>query len=330
MSRNHTKPFSLRLFFLCAFIFLIIQLPTAAQNAAGIEWHYHSTLNFVMAYREADHALALRVLDELQQQQQRLAQRLAFQPRRAITVYLCPTQYVFDRMTGGGVPHWGEAAANTALWRIYLKTPGANNARELVPATVTHELAHLCLAELALPHSLPRWFSEGAAILLSNEARPADPVLISRALLTQSLVDFEEIDDLLSFPNVRAALAYAESYQAVKFMTQRFGQHAITQFARALAAQPEPRLAFQAAFAEDLWDFETAYFDYLRHHFRWYFLLDESFLFGGIILLLLSAGFLVTRWRTRKRVKEWEAEDKIADDPLPPEVNPDKNETSTP
>lgn len=325
-----SKLFSLRLPFRCAFFFFIFQLSAFAQNPAGIEWHYHSTLNFVMAYREADHALAIRVLDELQQQQRQLAQRLAFQPRRAITVYLCPTQYVFDRMTGGGVPHWGEAAANTAQWRIYLKTPAANNARALVPATVTHELAHLCLAELAEPNSLPRWFSEGAAILLSNEARPADPMLISRALLTHSLVDFEEIDDLLSFPNVRAALAYAESYQAVNFMTQRFGAHAITKFVRALATQPEPRLAFQAACAEDLWDFETAYFDFLRQRFRWYFLLDESFLFGGIILLLLIAGFLVTRWRRKKKIKEWEAEDKSADEALPPEVDSDKNETSTP
>ena len=325
-----SKLFSLRFLFRCASFLFLFQTPAVAQNPGGIEWHYHSTLNFVMAYREADHPLALRVLDELQQQQRRLAERLAFQPRRAITVYLCPTQYIFDCMTGGGVPHWGEAAANTAQWRIYLKTPSANKARDLVPATVTHELTHLYLAELAQPHSLPRWFSEGAAIFLSNEARPADPMLISRALLTHSLVDFEAIDDLLSFPNVRAALAYAEGYQAVNFMTQRFGAHAITKFARALATQPQSRLAFQAAFGEDIWDFETAYFDFLRQRFRWYFLLDESFLFGGIILLLLTAGFLVTRWRAKKKMQEWEAEDKVEDNSSPPEVDSDKNETSTP
>lgn len=274
-------------------------------------WHYHSSSSFVVAYRETDETLAIRVLGELQERQHQLAQRLAYEPRRVITVFLCPTQYIFDRMTGGGVPHWGEAAANTALWRIYLKTPAANNAREVLPATVTHELAHLCLAELAQPHTLPRWFNEGAAMLLSNEARPADPILLSRALLTKSLVDFEKIDDLLSFPNVRAALAYAESYQAVRFLTQRFGEDAITKLARALAEQPEPRQAFLTAFTEDLWNFETEYFDFLRRRFRWYFLLDESFLFGGIILILLVAGFLVTRWRTRKKMKEWENEEEI-------------------
>lgn len=309
MNRYREHFFSLRFFFRCAIFLFLFQLPAVAQSPAGINWHYHSTSNFVIAYREADHTLAIRVLGELQERRRQLAQRLAYEPRRVITVFLCPTQYIFDRMTGGGVPHWGEAAANTALWRIYLKTPAANNARELLPATVTHELAHLCLAELAQPNTLPRWFNEGAAMLLSNEARPTDPILISRALLTKSLVDFEEIDDLLSFPNIRAALAYAESYQAVNFMTQRFGEEAITKLARAFAEQPEPRQAFQTAFAEDSWNFETKYFDFLRRRFRWYFLLDESFLFGGIILILLIAGFLVTRWRTRKKMKEWENEE---------------------
>ena len=323
MNRYREHFFSLRFFFRCAIFLFLCYLPAVAQSPAGIAWHYHSTANFVIAYREADETLALRVLDELQERQRQLAQRLAYKPRRTITVFLCPTQYIFDRMTGGGVPHWGEAAANTATWRIYLKTPAASNARELLPATVTHELAHLCLAELAQPHALPRWLSEGAAMLLSNEARPTDPILISRALLTKSLVDFEEIDDLLSFPNIRAALAYAESYQAVNFMTQRFGADAITKLARAFAEQPQPRQAFQTAFAEDLWNFETEYFDFLRRRFRWYFLLDESFLFGGIILILLLAGFLLTRWRTKKKIQEWEAEERIAAEPLPPK--PDNN-----
>jgi len=322
-----SKLFSLRLkspfgfSFRCAIFLFLFQLSAVAQNPPGINWHYHSSSNFVVAYRAADQTLAIRVLGELQERQRQLAQRLAYQPRRAITVFLCPTQYIFDRMTGGSVPHWGEAAANTAQWRIYLKTPVASDTRELLPATVTHELVHLCLAELAQPNTLPRWFNEGAAILLSNEARPADPTIISRALLTNSLVDFEEIDDLLSFPNARAALAYAESYQAVGFMTQRFGKEAIDKFTRAFVTQSDSRQAFQIAFGEDLWNFEAEYFDYLRRHFRWYFLLDESFLFGGIILILLVAGFFITRWRTKKKMKEWENEEKNdEEESLPPEI----------
>jgi hypothetical protein len=295
--------------FVCIIFFILFQFPAFAQDLSGITWHYHSTPRLVVAYREADRTLAIRMLDELQQRRQRLAAQLGYQPRRVITVFLCPTQQIFDRMTGGALPHWGEAAADVAQWRIFLKTPAASDSRTLLPATVTHELAHLCLAELAAPQALPRWFNEGAATLLAGESRHAEPTLISRALLTNSLIDFDVIDDLLSFPNAQAALAYAESYHAVSFMSQRFGVDAIRNFAQALGAHPEPRQAFHAAFGADLWDFETEYFDYLRRHFRWYFLLDESFLFGGVILILVVAGFFVTRWRTKRKVKEWEAEE---------------------
>jgi hypothetical protein len=320
MNRNLLNIFSLRFSFRCIAFLFLFQFSAVAQNPPGINWHYHSSSSFVVAYREADQMLAIRVLGELQERQRQLAQRLTYQPRRVITVFLCPTQYVFDRMTGGSVPHWGEAAANTAQWRIYLKTPAASETRELLPSTVTHELAHLCLAEIAHPNTLPHWFNEGAAILLSNETRPADPAIISRALLTNSLVDFEEIDDLLSFPNVRAALAYAESYQAVSLMTARFGKDAVQNFARTFSQTNDSRQAFQSAFDEEQWNFEAEFFDHLRRHFRWYFLLEESFWFGGIILILVIVGFFVTRWRAKKKLKEWENENKEeGEESLPPE-----------
>lgn len=338
MNRTNLNIFLLRFYFRCKAIsffisFLTFSFPSVAQNPASITWHYHSTPRFVIAYREADKTLAIRVLDELQQRQQQLAAQLGYQPRRVITVFLCPTQPIFDRMTGGVVPHWGEAAANNEQWRIFLKTPAASDTRELLPVTVTHELAHLCLAELATPtqavdarpNSLPRWFNEGAAILLSGEPRYADPTLISRALLTNSIVEFDEIDDLLSFHSARAGLAYAESYHAVHFMITRFGAEAVRQFAQAFGVHNDARKAFHAAFNEDLWDFEVAYFDYLRQHFRWYFLLDESFLFGMVIVILLIAGFLLTRWRARRKMKEWEKEgDADEQENFPPEVDENK------
>jgi hypothetical protein len=289
------------------------------QNPSGIAWHYHSTSRFIVAYHEREKTLAIRILGELQQRQQQLADRLGYQPRRPVAVFLCPTQQIFDRMTGGAVPHWGEAAANVAQFRIFLKSPAASsqNRDELLPVTITHELAHLCLAELAtpsnrieaMPNPLPRWFSEGAAILLSGEHRHAHPTIISQAILTNSLLEFDQIDDLLSFPSARAGLAYAESYHAASFMTRRFGTGAIRKFAQAISEHPDPREAFRAALGEDLWDFEVAYFDYLRRQFRWYFLLDEKFLFGFVIVALLIAGFFITRWRAKKKMKEWEEQE---------------------
>jgi hypothetical protein len=285
-------------------VLLAFLCPASAQS-----WRYHSTARFVIAYSPEEKNLALHVLGKLQSYQAELSQRLGFSPERAIQVYLCPTQSSFDRLTGGAVPHWGAAAANPAQWRIFLKSPGASPGAELEPFTIEHELVHLTLAELSWPQRLPRWFDEGAAILLSQETRHANPTVISRAMATGSLVSFDEIESLLSFPDARAGLAYTESYHAVNFLVKRFGTEAIKKFAQALAHEPDGRQAFHAAFGEDLWDFEVEYFDYLREQFRWYFLLDESVLWGGAILVLVIAAYLVTRWRTKNKVAEWEKEE---------------------
>lgn len=287
------------------FLFLLVE-------ARGQNWEYHSTARFVIAHSPAQKNLATQVLAQLQHQQEQLSRQLSFQPRRTITVYLCPTQAAFDRLTGGAIPHWGEAAADAAQWRIYLKSPAASADKSLDWQTIKHELAHLMLAEIAAPNRLPRWFNEGAAILLAGETDHVEPLAISRAMATKSLVTFDEIESLLSFPNAQAGLAYSESYHAVTFLVRRHGAEAIPQYAQALAQHAEARAAFQAAFGEDLWDFEIAFFAHLRKSFRWYVLLDDTLIWSGLIVLLVCAGYFVTRWRTKKKMREWELEEAAA------------------
>lgn len=272
-------------------------------------WQYHSTPRFVIAYSPEQKNLAMQILSEVQAEDALLAQRLQLTPSRTITLFLCPTQSSFERLTGGIIPHWGEAAADPVHWRIFLKAPRLHEGKHI---TIKHELAHLLLAELAHPRRLPRWFNEGAAIFLAAETQHIEPALISRAMVTNSLLSFDDIEALLSFPNEKAGLAYSESYHAVNFLVQRHGFAALGRFARALAQHPEPRAAFQHACGEDLWDFEVAYFDYVRKKFRWYFLLDESVLWGVGIFALFIAAYIVTRLRTRKKAKEWEQEEREA------------------
>lgn len=285
----------------------LLSLFLFANTASSQTWQYHSTARFVLAYSPQHKNLALQILSDIQIEDRQLATRLQFTPQRTLTVYLCPTQSSFDRLTGGVIPHWGEAAADPVLWRIFLKAPRLNESKHV---TLKHELAHLQLAELAYPNRLPRWFNEGAAILLAAETQHIEPTLISRAMATNSLLTFDDIEAMLAFPNEKASLAYAESYHAVNFLTRRFGFSAITNYAHALAQYADGRLAFQKAFNEDLWDFETAFFDYVRKNFRWYFLWEETILWGVGIFLLFMAAYIATRMRTRKKAQEWEQEER--------------------
>ncbi|MCG3156112.1 MAG: hypothetical protein DKINENOH_02724 [bacterium] len=280
-----------------------------APRLPAQEWQYLNAGRFTLAHIPAERKLATGLLAELERQQQQLSERLQFRPRRLLTVFLCPSQYSFDYLTRNLVPDWGEAAADVGQWRMFLKSPVANNGRALQPATLRHELVHLMLAEMVLPHRAPRWFDEGAATWLSGETQHISPTLISSAMATRSLVSFDEIEELLTFPNPRAGLAYSVSFHAVNYLIQQHGEAALGQYARSLAAHADPRAAFQAAFQKDLWDFEAEYFDYLRANFRWYFLLDDNVLWSAAILLLVVAGFIATRRRIKRRLKELEDDD---------------------
>jgi hypothetical protein len=305
-----------------AFASLLALLLLLSANAAlSQSWQYHSTARFVLAYSSQHKNLAVQIFADIQNEDRELAARLQFTPEAAITVYLCPTQSSFDRLTGGVIPHWGEAAADPVSWRIFLKAPRINESKRV---TIKHELVHLLLAEMAHPNRLPRWFNEGAAILLAAETQHLEPSLISRAMATNSLLTFDDIEAMLAFPGEKASLAYSESYHAVNFLTRRFGFAAIRNYAQALAQEADGRAAFQNAFNEDLWDFEAAYFDYVRENFRWYFLWDETILWGVGIFLLFIAAYIATRLRTRKKAAEWEQEER---EPLAQEEHPkDKSE----
>jgi cbb3-type cytochrome oxidase subunit 3 len=270
-------------------------------------WHYHSTARIVIAFSPEQRNLALQVLAEVQSEDRQLAERLQFTPTRTITVFLCPTQSSFDRVTGGIIPHWGEAAADPAAWRIFLKAMRLHEGKRV---TIKHELVHLLLAELSYPQRLPRWFNEGAAILLSGETQHLEPALISRAMATNSLLTFDDLEAMLVFPREKAGLAYSESYHAVNFLVRRHGLAAIKKIAQALALFPTVEEAFHHACGEELFDFEVAYFDYVRENFRWYFLWDENLWWGVGFFLLFMAAYIVTRLRARKKAAAWEQEER--------------------
>ena len=292
------------------YLFVILYLFLASSPLFSQNWHFQSSNRFVIGHIASEQKVAAQVLGELQHLQNGISQAVNYRPSQGITVFLCPTQHEFDRLTGGIIPHWGEAAADPVNWRIFLKSPKIGLKKKLDRATLKHELVHLTIAEMAGKNRVPRWFNEGAAILIAEEMRHVDPTIISRAMTTRSLVPFDEIEELLSFSNPRASLAYSESYHAVKFLVQIFGSEAIQNFSQAIAVTDDHRQAFSNAFDMDLWNFEVAYFDHLRQNFRWYFLFDVEVLFGLAILVLIILAFVVTRIRRRRKIQEWE-EDKM-------------------
>ncbi len=101
-----------------------------------------------------------------------------------------------------------------------------------------HELAHVFHLQLS-HHRVPRWFTEGLALLESAEGRPAfvreldDELLVARdAGRLRGLADFN-----LSFTRARSAqeivIAYHHAYHVVRHIRDTFGSASISRMLRA-------------------------------------------------------------------------------------------------
>lgn len=293
-------------YFIAILAFLSISTTTYAQ------WHYRATREFVIAYTPTDAIASTETLGLLQQTYQRLQKVLQDSLKAPIVVFICADRETFSSLSNNMAPDWGDGLADLTNRRMLLLSPQATAYRRPLSDVVAHELIHFMMFDFVHGKHVPVWLAEGAAIYYSGETEHSDPILISRAILTNSLVAFDELDEVLKFEVARASLAYQESYQAVRFLIQRHGGTAVRDICKKLAASPDLNNAFNESFGEDLIDFETAYFDWLRQNYRWQFLLDAGMMIWAVIIVLLLVAIVAVRWRTRRKIAEWEKEDEAA------------------
>jgi hypothetical protein len=242
-----------------------------------------------------------------------LAERLKISLRMPVSVYLCPDEDVFNRLTGNLVPHWGEGAADADRGFIILRSPNQTGNYGHFPTLIRHELVHVLIGQFLTRHALPKWFNEGAALSFSNDDSFAGGAAVSKALFSDSIIPLSSIDDILEFHSSKARLAYEESYLFIKFIEDTHGQDGIVELLHRMEESEAPfDSVFQTVFGQDVLDLELAWYDYLEDEYRWRFLLDfETFLWIFILTLFLFV-FLGIRLRNRRTLKRWDDEERLS------------------
>ena len=224
----------------------------------------------------------------------------------SLRIFLCDGQEEFDLLTSGTIPTWSKGVARPQFGLIILQAAGIEPAE--LTSVLRHELWHTWLGRGLMGIKIPRWFDEGGAVLVSGQKTSRYHIVISRALLTRSLLSLDEIDDVLRFQSGKAQLAYAESFMAVQYMVNQWGWSGMRKFFATFKKQPDWEKSFIQAFGIDLYDFEDIFFSYLRQKYRWHFLLDVNLYFWTALPLLVLLAFITIRLRNRRTVKRWKQE----------------------
>ncbi len=288
-------------------IFLIVWQASVTGAEQSFNWHSIQSEPFQVHYLHQDVSTAQIVLKNLNHAYSQISKEIGFYIGSPIGVFLCSTDESFEYFAGKPFPEWstGFAVPNENL--IVLRTQGN------FIQTAIHELTHILLYGAVAHKSIPRWFNEGLAVYYSNEKEFASSSLISKALITESVIPLSDIEQVISFGSGRAQLAYQQSYLAIIFIMKRYGNDSIKEIVKALAMEESDDAAFLKALGMDLLDFEIEWYRYIREKFRWHFLIElETYLWLFIFLLFVLV-FIMIRYRNRKTLQRWEEEEKLTE-----------------
>jgi hypothetical protein len=239
---------------------------------------------------------------------------------RAYTVELVATRAAFVAATGGRVPAWAVGVALSDEARVVVTSAHAGGPRASTGSVAVHEIVHLFVGEVG-GDDVPRWLNEGVAVYLSGEDRGASFFDLARALVTEDALYLSEIEDRFPVDEARVRLAYYESLTAVQFIERRWGAAAIPELLRAIRAGGFDA-AIRAVLALSPDDFEDAWERDLRHRTRWVGWTADGAPFALLFALLSVAAIVRKRVLGRRRIAEWEAEERARAQAIVPEGEP--------
>ncbi len=165
--------------------------------------------------------LAELALTEGEAALRRLEGLLDVETEARVEVYIVRSQAEFDELTGFHNKPWtlGIAILSRRPYRVVVKPMGAQR----LPGLLTHELAHVMLdASMGdAADRIPRWLHEGIAQYAAGPLTEDQRRVIADAALADKLLTIDELDEAFQGDRERVALAYAESYTLVAYLSDQ-------------------------------------------------------------------------------------------------------------
>ena len=294
-------------FFLLAFLLVFFPLTLNAQQI--FPWRSIQETPFIIYYQHADSLNAVHFLKIFQEELPSINHEINAKIKNPIQIFIAPAQSTFDRLTENQIPHWGEAVAIPAQHQIIIKSPRWHRPSQNLKTIIMHEFVHV-LADIACNHvSTPRWFSEGIAIYVSGDTQYLNNTTLTRAVASGETIHLYQIDGVFQFHQLRATLAYQESFAAIQCIIESFGRESIALLLDNIAKQGNFRLGFRATFGMSTLEFEKFFQSYLDEKYRFHLPIDIDTLLWIIIPFLFLAAVIARYYHNRKRLQRWEEDE---------------------
>ncbi len=217
--------------------------------------------------------------------------------------------------TGSAPPSWSGAVAYPKFNVIILSKYHKSGAPvEDLDTVLEHEMSHLALRAVLGDAEVPRWFSEGVAIMQSEHSSMRRIWLVWTAAFGDSLLPLAAINKYPDRPG-QINLAYAEAADFTNFLIGEGGWPAIRAVINLTASGTRFEEAIEVAFGRTLRDLEVAWRASLMNNWQWVPLVTGTGALWGLIVVLFFVAFAVVQRKKKKRLLEMEAEEMLAVEP---------------
>jgi len=212
--------------------------------------------------------------------------------------------------SGRRVPGWAVGTAFPDKKLILIKSPKLIiGGQPYFERVFIHELAHVALEEALGTHRVPRWLHEGFAIREAGEWSISRGTILTRAVLSGSLIPLWRLTEGFPVDEQEVKLAYAESADLVGYLFDTYGNEGFQAIVRAMAGGYEFDRALRTALSISIYELEKGWRRHLKRRYSWVPIITSSLTLWGIFSLVLIAGYLRKRRTAKEKMELWEKEE---------------------
>lgn len=201
---------------------------------------------------------------------------------------------------GARGPGWAAGLAYPAHGLIVVDAQASGRGGD-VRAVLRHELAHVALGRL-VKGPMPRWFTEGFAILYAGEWSLSRSTTLARATVANAMIPMEDLEASWPGSPTDVDLAYAQSASLVSYLAGSGDGQVLQRLVRLLGEGVPFDDALSRAYGQPLVIVEIDWKRALKARYGWMpFFVDSQLVLGmgGVILII---GAFRARRKARRRL----------------------------
>lgn len=212
------------------------------------------------------------------------------------------------RLAGRPLPSYASGVAIVGEGLVLLSLTAPETwLRPDMQKLLVHELSHVALHRAVAGHTLPRWFTEGVSIHRAGERNIVRIRTLWQGAVQQRLIRLEQLSNAFPADHHSVDLAYAQSADLVRYMLD--GRDERARF-RELIGLLREGVAFETAvhraYHVTLGYLEREWRNQIQRRYgRWPSVLVGLTGVWALAALLLVAGYIRTRHRHRRTLRQW-------------------------